>query len=494
MADRLLRLGRACRRGAVGRGTVRRRPLCRAGADPSRHAHLRGAAGPRCQAQRLARQASARLAPWSASIPGCTRRPWSRSWRNRWSPRASSSRRCPGTPSTASGGASARRRRRAPVVLHPTRYAGKPAEQKIAELQAALRKEGEDAVVLTLPDSIAWLLNIRGSDVAHNPVALAFAIVPASGKVELFIDPAKIERGGQGATSPSWPGSARPRRSRIGSGALKGTHKRIRLDANTAASWFFRKLKGGKARIVRGADPCLLPKARKNATEIEGRARRPQARRGRRCAFPRLARSRVAAGSSRRDRDLAPPRDAAQRDAGAQGDQLRHHLGGGTQRRHRALSRHHPDQSQAEAGRALSRRLRRPVPRRHHRHHPHGRHRHADARDARALHPGAEGPYRHRHGAISQGHARRRPRPVRAPRTVGGGARLRPRHRPWRRQLSLGARRPAEHLQTRHDPAGARHDRLQRARLLQAGCLRHPHREPGAGHRSRRRWPAASAR
>ena len=87
---------------------------------------------------------------------------------------------------------------------HPLKYAGKSAEEKIAELQAALHKDGQDAVVLTLPDSIAWLFNIRGSDVAHNPVALAFAIVPASGKPELFIDPAKIGAGGQGA-----PGAAR---------------------------------------------------------------------------------------------------------------------------------------------------------------------------------------------------------------------------------------------------------------------------------------------
>ena len=49
------------------------------------------------------------------------------------------------------------------------------------------KKDGQDAVVLTFPDSICWLFNIRGADVAHNPVALAFAIVPASGKPELFV-------------------------------------------------------------------------------------------------------------------------------------------------------------------------------------------------------------------------------------------------------------------------------------------------------------------
>jgi Xaa-Pro aminopeptidase len=156
------------------------------------------------------------------------------------------------------------------VIPQAMKYAGKAAEQKIAELQAALRKEGEDAVILTLPDSIAWLFNIRGGDVAHNPVALAFALVPAaSGKPELFVDPAKIGPDAKAYLAPlakvSEP-AALERRLKT----LKATGKRVRLDPATASSWFFRKLKGGKARIVRAPDPCLLPKARKNTAEIKG--------------------------------------------------------------------------------------------------------------------------------------------------------------------------------------------------------------------------------
>jgi Xaa-Pro aminopeptidase len=158
---------------------------------------------------------------------------------------------------------------RAPVVPHALKYAGKAAAQKLAELQADLRKEGQDAVILTLPDSIAWLFNIRGADVAHNPVALAFAIVPATDKAELFVDHAKIGAETRahlsGVTKVIEPAGLERRLA-----ALKRTGKRIRVDPNTAASWFFRKLKGGKARIERAADPCLLPKARKNATEIKG--------------------------------------------------------------------------------------------------------------------------------------------------------------------------------------------------------------------------------
>ena len=79
----------------------------------------------------------------------------------------------------------------------------------------------------------------------------------------------------------------------------------MRLDPATAALWFLRKLKGGKARIVRAADPCILPKARKNAAEIKG-ARAAHKRDGAaHGALPRLARPRGAAG---RHSTRSPPR------------------------------------------------------------------------------------------------------------------------------------------------------------------------------------------
>ena len=155
------------------------------------------------------------------------------------------------------------------VFPHALAYAGKSGQQKLSELQTTLRREDADAVILTQPDSIAWLFNIRGSDVAHNPVPLAFAVVPVAGKAELFIDKAKIGREVRehlaGLAKISDPADLERRLA-----SLKKAGKRVRLDPHTAASWFFRKLRGGKGRVVRGVDPCVLPKARKNATEIRG--------------------------------------------------------------------------------------------------------------------------------------------------------------------------------------------------------------------------------
>ncbi len=80
----------------------------------------------------------------------------------------------------------------APVVPHPLEFAGRSAQDKISDVQALLKDEKADAVLLTMLNSIAWLFNIRGSDISHTPVALAFAIVPAKGRPTLFIDPAKV--------------------------------------------------------------------------------------------------------------------------------------------------------------------------------------------------------------------------------------------------------------------------------------------------------------
>lgn len=154
------------------------------------------------------------------------------------------------------------------VVLQPLILAGVAAETKIADLQRTLKAEAQDACVLTLPDSICWLLNIRGADVAHNPVVLAFMVVPVSGKPDLFVDPAKIgpdvKRYLDGLVQIR-PDMRKALLKRIGE--LKAKKARVRIDPATAPELLVRRL---GASAVHGADPCILPKARKNAAELKG--------------------------------------------------------------------------------------------------------------------------------------------------------------------------------------------------------------------------------
>ncbi len=143
---------------------------------------------------------------------------------------------------------------------HPLEFAGKPSAEKRAELAAKLRKEGLEAAVLTLPDSIAWLLNIRGSDIAHTPVPLAFAILHADARVTLITSPAK--------SSPELAAHLGPdvTITEDFTAALKALQGKVGVDRATAPIRVSQLL----ANPIWFADPCILPKACKNEAELNG--------------------------------------------------------------------------------------------------------------------------------------------------------------------------------------------------------------------------------
>ncbi|MEE8392705.1 MAG: aminopeptidase P family N-terminal domain-containing protein, partial [Rhodospirillales bacterium] len=83
----------------------------------------------------------------------------------------------------------------APVVPHAIVFAGRSSTEKRGQIAAVLRQEKQDSAILSAPDSIAWLLNIRGGDVPYSPLALCFAVIHSDASVELFIDPSKLTPG-----------------------------------------------------------------------------------------------------------------------------------------------------------------------------------------------------------------------------------------------------------------------------------------------------------
>src|SRR5579862_5208508 len=78
-----------------------------------------------------------------------------------------------------------------PAKPHAFNLAGEQSEAKRLKLADGLKKAGAEAAVITLADSVCWLLNIRGHDVPHTPFTLAFAILHDDGGADLFLDPAK---------------------------------------------------------------------------------------------------------------------------------------------------------------------------------------------------------------------------------------------------------------------------------------------------------------
>ncbi|WP_435530872.1 aminopeptidase P family protein [Pseudogemmobacter humi] len=152
----------------------------------------------------------------------------------------------------------------APAFAHPEVLAGESAGDKRARLAAELRAKGEAAAVITLPDSLCWLLNIRGGDVPRNPVVQGFAILADDGQVTVFADPAKFgadlraHLGAGVAIRP--PGDFVP--------ALRSLTGPVRVDRATAPLAVTLELEAAGIAVSPGADPCILPKARKNAAEI----------------------------------------------------------------------------------------------------------------------------------------------------------------------------------------------------------------------------------
>lgn len=152
----------------------------------------------------------------------------------------------------------------APAKIHPLAFAGESHEGKRARLGKTLSDAKQTAAVITLPDSICWLLNIRGADIERNPVVHAFAVLHANGRVDLYSEPSKyagLDAHLSSEVHLHAPHAFLP--------ALKALTGPVRIDASTVPQIVADTL--GDA-AVHGQEPCALPKACKNTAEIEGAA------------------------------------------------------------------------------------------------------------------------------------------------------------------------------------------------------------------------------
>ncbi len=154
-----------------------------------------------------------------------------------------------------------------PAVPHDISLTGEAAHSKRMRIAKSVKRAGAQAAVLTLSDSICWLLNIRGADTPHTPFVLSYAILHDDGSVDLFMDgrkssPALVAHLGQAVRihAPDAFGACLE--------ALKG--KAVLADPTTAPAAVFERLAKAGAIAKRRGDPVQLPKACKNAVEIEG--------------------------------------------------------------------------------------------------------------------------------------------------------------------------------------------------------------------------------
>ena len=156
---------------------------------------------------------------------------------------------------------------KAKLVVQPDEYAGRGAAEKRTDIAEWLEKHDADAAVLSALDSIAWAFNVRGQDVTHTPVALAYAIVNKDGTADLFVAEEKV-----GPDVRQHLGNGVRLHDRYAfEGALsefKG--KTVAVDPERAVSAVFDALDKAGAKILPLRDPVVLPKALKNKVEIAG--------------------------------------------------------------------------------------------------------------------------------------------------------------------------------------------------------------------------------
>jgi Xaa-Pro aminopeptidase len=155
------------------------------------------------------------------------------------------------------------------VTVHDVRFAGEAAEDKLARIRAEVAKLRADALVVSDPHAVAWTFNIRGADVAHTPLPLAFAIVPQAGRPSLYVDGRKLSNDVRNRLEVL--ADVREPSDFAGAlGALGRQKQTVRLDQATAADALARLITSHGGKVTRAPCPIALMKAVKNEIEIAG--------------------------------------------------------------------------------------------------------------------------------------------------------------------------------------------------------------------------------
>jgi len=153
------------------------------------------------------------------------------------------------------------------ATLRELKLAGEAAPDKLKRIRVELKKIRADALLVSDPQNVAWAFNIRGADVTHTPLALAFALIPQDGRPSLYIEAAKLNNQVRHAIE-EFSDVRVPEDLPPDLGKLNG--KVVRLDQASASDALTRLLTDTGGKLQRGTDPIALLKATKNHAEIVG--------------------------------------------------------------------------------------------------------------------------------------------------------------------------------------------------------------------------------
>ena len=150
------------------------------------------------------------------------------------------------------------------TMSYPVKFAGLSAKDKCKQIAENIKLKEADSAVITLPDSIAWLLNLRGNDVIHNPIFHAFLIINDKGKIKLFCENENISNSISGLESFVKVSSVKSFKT-----ALTKLNGSVLVDETTVSFAAVKILQSNGCKLIMGEDPIILPKACKNHVELK---------------------------------------------------------------------------------------------------------------------------------------------------------------------------------------------------------------------------------
>lgn len=152
-----------------------------------------------------------------------------------------------------------------PIRLQSLQYAGLSTEDKLTNLRQAMQEENADAIVLNILDAIAWLLNIRGNDIAYNPLVISYAVITQN-EVLFCVDHYKIVEESRSyfekINVQIQPYEAIEKLLARLSGS-------VWLDPNSSNLWIRNQLKKASSLILKPSS-IMLAKSIKNPVEQKG--------------------------------------------------------------------------------------------------------------------------------------------------------------------------------------------------------------------------------
>ena len=155
----------------------------------------------------------------------------------------------------------------APMFEMPIELSGKSTEDKLLDINKMLHKAGADCTILSALDEVAWTFNIRGTDVAYNPVVISYAFVSEKESV-LFVNPKKIpaeiaEHLKKEGVTPADYGMLATFLSRL------PERTRVFIDSKRTNVAIYNALPKSSI-LIEGTSPANHLKSIKNETEIKG--------------------------------------------------------------------------------------------------------------------------------------------------------------------------------------------------------------------------------